>query len=104
MCVMDHASVSELLGAYALDACDNEETAAVEAHLASCPSCADEASRLKELAGWIGVTSIDVNGTERPSSLLRQRTLQEALRDDPPGPPPPTRATSPQLEPTPPRR
>ena len=33
-----HAAVTELLGAWALDACSAEETATVEDHLAGCPS------------------------------------------------------------------
>ena len=38
--------VAELLGAYALDACSPEETAAIEAVLAEHPDLADEAMRL----------------------------------------------------------
>src|SRR4029453_13488001 len=41
-----HAAVTELLGAWALDACSAEETATIEDHLAGCPSCSAEADRL----------------------------------------------------------
>src|SRR5262245_15852875 len=45
-----HAAVTELLGAWALDACSAEETATVEDHLAGCPSCSAEADRLGRVA------------------------------------------------------
>ena len=41
---MDHASVRELLGVYALDACEEYETDAVEAHIAECVECEAEAN------------------------------------------------------------
>ena len=67
---MDHASVSELLGVYALDACDEVETALIEAHLEECDECRDEAERLKNLAGWMGVAEATV-----PSAHLRSRII-----------------------------
>ena len=48
------AEVEELLGAYALDACEPEEVAAIEAVLARRPDLADEAARLAQVAAWIG--------------------------------------------------
>ena len=39
---LSHDAVVELLGAYALDAVDPTEAAAVEAHLGTCPGCRDE--------------------------------------------------------------
>ena len=51
---MDHVSARELLGVYALDACEEDETDAVEAHIAGCDECETEAARLREVAGWIG--------------------------------------------------
>jgi len=44
----------ELLPAYALDACDPDEAAAVEALLRRRPELAREAARLADAAAWIG--------------------------------------------------
>jgi uncharacterized protein (TIGR03083 family) len=48
-----HAAVTELLGAWALDACSVEETATVEDHLAGCPACTAEADRLGRAAAGL---------------------------------------------------
>lgn len=49
----DHETLRGLIGAWALDACTAAEAAGVEQHLADCPSCADEAARLRDAAGWL---------------------------------------------------
>jgi uncharacterized protein (TIGR03083 family) len=51
-----HTAVTELLGAWALDACSAEETATVEEHLAGCAACAAEADRLGRVAGGLATT------------------------------------------------
>lgn len=43
----DHATVSELLGAWALQALPSDEQRTVPAHLADCEECAAEAERLR---------------------------------------------------------
>jgi anti-sigma factor RsiW len=48
-----HDAVEALLGAYALDAVEPEEAAAVEAHLATCRRCAAEVARHHEVAGLL---------------------------------------------------
>ncbi|MBF9072142.1 zf-HC2 domain-containing protein [Streptacidiphilus fuscans] len=48
-----HEALRSLLGAWALDACRPDEAARLEAHLADCPSCAEEAHRLRDAAGWL---------------------------------------------------
>ncbi|MCF3103938.1 maleylpyruvate isomerase family mycothiol-dependent enzyme [Streptomyces roseoverticillatus] len=48
MAPTSHKVLKSLLGAWALAACSPEETAAVEAHLTDCATCADEAVRLRE--------------------------------------------------------
>jgi uncharacterized protein (TIGR03083 family) len=58
--------VEDLLGAYALDACDADETAAIEAVLARCPDLALEAERLARAAAWIGATE----ASEPPPRML----------------------------------
>ena len=62
-----------MLGVYALDACDEDETALVEVHLEDCEQCRDEAGRLKNLAGWMGVSE-----AATPSEHLRARILKVA--------------------------
>jgi uncharacterized protein (TIGR03083 family) len=51
-----HAAVTELLGAWALDACSAEETATVEDHLAGCPACTAEADRLGRAVAGLATT------------------------------------------------
>jgi uncharacterized protein (TIGR03083 family) len=69
-----HTAVSELLGAWALDACSAEETATVEDHLAGCPACAAEANRLGRTAAGLGVTV-----AAAPPRRLRGAVLEAAL-------------------------
>src|SRR4029078_7195022 len=45
-----HEDIQELLGVYALDATDADETAMIDAHLASCPWCTEELRQHREVA------------------------------------------------------
>ena len=74
---VDHTSASELLGVYALDACDEDETSLIEVHLVECDECRDEAGRLKNLAGWMGVGEAKV-----PSAHLRSRIIRVAESEE----------------------
>ncbi|WP_051717737.1 zf-HC2 domain-containing protein [Streptomyces megasporus] len=74
----DHFALKSLLGAWALSACSPEETAAVEAHLAHCAPCADEALRLRE-----AVSLMHREETLDLDPLLRSRVLRECLRRRP---------------------
>jgi anti-sigma-K factor RskA len=56
---LNHDAVVELLGAYALDAVDPDEAAAVAAHLGTCSSCQDEIARLHEAAGALAAPDGD---------------------------------------------
>jgi hypothetical protein len=76
---LEHRVLKALLGAWALAACSAEETAAVEEHLGSCGSCADEARRLREAVGLL----------QKPESLdldpsLRTRVLEGCMERRPP--------------------
>jgi anti-sigma factor RsiW len=51
---MTHAELSELLGAYALDAVSPEEATEIEEHLAECPRCRAELTAHREVAGVLG--------------------------------------------------
>ena len=55
---LSHTEVQALLGAYALDAVDGDEAAAVERHLGDCRACRAEVSEHREVAallaaGWV---------------------------------------------------
>ena len=52
--MFDHDAAVELLGAWALDACTDDEMRAVAAHVAQCDDCTREAAKLREAAGWLG--------------------------------------------------
>jgi uncharacterized protein (TIGR03083 family) len=68
-----HAAVTELLGAWALDACSAEETATVEDHLAACPACRTEADRLgRAMAGLATTVAVP------PPTRLRGAVLAAA--------------------------
>jgi anti-sigma factor RsiW len=52
--MMTHDEVSELLGAFALDAVDHDEYEQIEAHLAGCPRCRAEVDAHREVAAALG--------------------------------------------------
>jgi uncharacterized protein (TIGR03083 family) len=52
----DSRELDELLGAYALDACEPAEAEAVEAYLARSAEAAAEVVRLRDAAAWVGAT------------------------------------------------
>ena len=51
---MTHVEIEELLGAYALDAVDEDERREVEEHLATCPRCRGEVAAHREVAAMLG--------------------------------------------------
>jgi anti-sigma-K factor RskA len=57
-----HHEVEELLGAYALDAVNDEERAAVDAHLADCPRCRAEVDGHREVASHLAQTGAAAPG------------------------------------------
>lgn len=78
-----HDEVLDLIGAWALDACDPDEAAAVDAHLSACASCAAEARRLRSAASWLAADRVipappalrhrvlATAGAARPPALMR---------------------------------
>ncbi|WP_200307210.1 zf-HC2 domain-containing protein [Streptomyces adelaidensis] len=77
--VLEHRVLKALLGAWALAACSAEEALAVEEHLGTCGSCADEARRLREAVGLLHpAESLDL----APS--LRTQVLETCLGRRPP--------------------
>ncbi|MFF4651703.1 zf-HC2 domain-containing protein [Streptomyces sp. NPDC001380] len=70
----EHESVRLLLGAWALDACPDDETALLEEHLHGCGPCAAEAARLRDAAGWLSADEpLD------PAPDLRGQVLESCL-------------------------
>jgi hypothetical protein len=54
-----HEEVQELLGAYALDAVEPDEAAAIERHLPTCPRCRIELADHREVAALMGYAGAD---------------------------------------------
>jgi anti-sigma factor RsiW len=72
-----HDELISLLGAYALDAIDDDERAAVEEHLAICARCRDEVAQHLEVAAALGTTA----AMSAPDDLWS--TIQHHLDDGP---------------------
>ena len=73
----EHDEIAELLGAYALDAVDPDEAAAVEAHLAVCPRCAAEVADHREVAAMLAHS-----GAPAPEGLWTR--ISASLEEAPP--------------------
>lgn len=61
---LSHNALAELLGAFALDAADPAETAAIEAHLTVCPRCRDEVGHYQQTAAMLAHT-----GRQAPAAV-----------------------------------
>jgi hypothetical protein len=72
-----HEEIQALLGAYALDAVEPEEAAAIEDHLQTCPRCRAEVEEHREVAGLLGNA-----GGDAPEGLWDRIAGQ--LEDAPP--------------------
>jgi uncharacterized protein (TIGR03083 family) len=70
---LSDAEVEALLGAYALDACEPDEVAAIDAVLARRPDLAADADQLARAAAWIGAAH-----AARAPERLRSTTLAAA--------------------------
>ena len=56
---MSHDDIAELLGAYALDAVDADESATIEDHLRVCPRCRAEVAAHRETAAFLAHAGAD---------------------------------------------
>jgi uncharacterized protein (TIGR03083 family) len=75
----DPRELDELLGAYALDACDPDEAEAVEAYLARSADAATEVAQLRDAAAWVGATeALAPPPTLRSSVLAATRARRGA--------------------------
>jgi hypothetical protein len=72
-----HLDIQELLGAFALDAVDEEERDVIEAHLAGCPRCRAEVEGHRETAALLAHS-----GDRAPEGVWDR--IAEALDEAPP--------------------
>jgi uncharacterized protein (TIGR03083 family) len=80
----DDTTLDELLGAYALDALEPAEAAAVEEYVERAPSAAGELARLRNAAAAIGATEAFAPPPELLYNVLSAaRTRRPAHTDDP---------------------
>ncbi len=73
-----HDDMQELVGAYALDACEHDEAEAFELHLAECPRCRAELQDFRETAALLAHA-----GTAAPDGLWDR--IASELEDAPAG-------------------
>src|SRR3954469_11979402 len=78
-----HVEMQELLGAYALDATDADETAVIDAHLASCPWCREELRQHREVAAVLA------GGAEVAPPAVWSRIAEKLEGDEAPSLPAP---------------
>jgi len=74
---LDVSEIEALIGAYALDAVDPDERAAVEAHLVDCPRCRAELADHLEVASFLAHT-----GAPAPDDLWPR--IASSLEEPPP--------------------
>lgn len=72
----DEGSVHDLVGAYVLDAVDDRERAAFEAHLAGCADCRREVAELSA-----PVADLSAGLEETPPEGLRSRLLEQIAKE-----------------------
>jgi uncharacterized protein (TIGR03083 family) len=72
---LTRSEFQDLVGAYALDACEPEETSAIDAYVAAHADAAAEAERLRDAAAWLGVVGAL---QPPPPPPLRERLLSTA--------------------------
>ena len=74
---MSHDEIMELLGAYALDAIDEDERRVVEDHLPECPRCAAEVADHREVAAMLAYS-----GAPAPEGVWSK--IESSLVEQPP--------------------
>lgn len=74
---MTHEEIQDLLGAYALDAVDDDERALVDEHIADCARCRAEVQEHREVA-----TLLAHSGGDAPEGLWQR--IAGSLEDSPP--------------------
>ena len=77
---MADRSLHDQLAAYALDALDDDERSAFEAHLAGCENCRADLDDFRRTTSLLAYGS---EGPPPPPESLRERVLEEARRERP---------------------
>jgi len=80
---MNHDEIAQLLGAFALDAVDPDEAAAIRAHLTECPRCSAEVAEHWEVTGLIANVGVDAPPEIWDRIAARIDTGAEARRPAP---------------------
>ncbi len=75
----DVTTVHELAGAYALDALPGDEVAIFEAHLATCPDCAEEVASMQAVAADLASLAPEAPPRELRSAVLTAITDLEQV-------------------------
>jgi anti-sigma-K factor RskA len=78
---MTHDEIEELLGAYALDALDEDERQEIDDHLVTCPRCRAEVAAHREVTALLGNVSGDVPAGA-PDHLWDR--ISASLQEEPP--------------------
>lgn len=68
--------IHALTGAYALNACDDDERVLVERHLLQCQTCATEVKEFRAVTGTLGTVVAD-----QPPARLKERVLDRISAD-----------------------
>ncbi len=78
----EHDQVAELLGVYALDAVEPDESRLVEEHLVACPRCTAELNALRHVAAGLAVSG-ELESAEPPPALWHRiaDTIGETIGD-----------------------
>jgi anti-sigma factor RsiW len=74
---LTHNEIQDLLGAYAVDAVDPDEAAAIDEHLVDCPRCRSEVSEHREAA-----TLLSFSGAAAPEGVWSR--IASSLEEAPP--------------------
>ncbi len=73
--MIDQHEFDDLVGAYALDACSPEETAAIEAYVETHPAAAFEVERLRTAAIWMAAADARTPPAPMRSGLLERARM-----------------------------
>lgn len=74
---LTHSDIQDLLGAYAIDAVEPDEAAAIDAHIADCPRCRNEVAEHREAA-----TLLSFSGAPAPDGVWS--SIAASLEETPP--------------------
>jgi hypothetical protein len=75
---LNHESFEDMVGAYALDACDEDETAALDAYVAEHPEAYAEVERLRGAAAWLGASGPLVPPIDLRTNVLAGARVEPA--------------------------